>query len=95
MGSSSKPKALLLGTIDHEPARRDWESLSSIAELIKPKATNREEFIKECKSGALDGVVAAYKTFESKNITGRFDPELVECLPESWKFISNNGMWVS
>lgn len=146
MASSSKPKALLLGTIDQyvaaplpqtpprplpfhdndspptitprtaplslpkpaldllpspsltnissEPARKDWESLSSIAELVTPKATNRGEFIQECQSGALDGVVAAYKTFGSKDITGRFDEELVKCLPESWKFICNNGMCV-
>ena len=78
-----------------EPARKDWESLSSIAELIEPKAKNREEFIKECQSGAFNGVVAAYKTFASKDITGRFDEELVKQLPESWKFICNNGMWLS
>ncbi|MCJ1303368.1 hypothetical protein MMC08_006177 [Hypocenomyce scalaris] len=89
--SSSKPKALLLGTIDHEPARKDWESLSSIAELIEPKSTNREDFIKECQSGALDGVVAAYKTFGSREVTGRFDEELIKHLPKSWKFLCNNG----
>ena len=37
-------------------------------------------------------MVAAYKTFASKDITGRFDEELVKQLPESWKFICNNGM---
>jgi glyoxylate reductase len=71
---------------------KEFESLSEIAELITPKATNRADFIKECKSGAFDGVVAALRTFESVTITGRIDAELVENFPKSWKFIAHNGM---
>jgi hypothetical protein len=43
-------------------------------------------------SGALDGVLVIYRTFESVEITGRFDEELVASLPASVKFICHNGM---
>ncbi|MCJ1253748.1 hypothetical protein MMC24_001560 [Lignoscripta atroalba] len=89
--SSNKPKILLLGDIDHAPARQDFESLSSIASIVTPKASNRAEFIEECKSGALDGVVAVYRTFQSAAVTGRFDEELVSCFPEGLRFVCHNG----
>ncbi|KAK3082072.1 hypothetical protein LTS18_005470 [Coniosporium uncinatum] len=85
----SKPKALLLGDINFVP--KFWESLSSIAELVRPAARSRAEFIEECKAGKLDGVVAAYRTFNSVDVTGRFDEEFVSCFPESWKFVCHNG----
>ncbi|KAF2145483.1 uncharacterized protein K452DRAFT_283839 [Aplosporella prunicola CBS 121167] len=85
----SKPKALLLGNLDH--AKKTWEALSDIAELVTPQAKNRAEFIEECKSGKLDGVVAAYRTFGSVQITGLVDEELVNVFPESLKFIAHNG----
>lgn len=58
---------------------------------MTPKATNRTEFVEECKSGALDGVVAVYRTFPSISITGRVDEELVPALPKSLKYICHNG----
>lgn len=85
----SKPKILLLGEI--ALAKDDWNSLSSLGELIEPKAKNRSEFIEECKSGRLDGVVAAYRTFMSFDVTGPFDAELLSVLPKSMKFLSHNG----
>jgi len=85
----SKPKILLLGEI--ALAKDDWNSLSSLGELIEPKAKNRSEFIEECKSGRLDGVVAAYRTFMSFDVTGPFDAELLSVLPKSLKFLSHNG----
>ncbi|KAF2088824.1 hypothetical protein K490DRAFT_55449 [Saccharata proteae CBS 121410] len=84
-----KPKALLLGQLDH--AKKTWEELSSIADLVEPQAKNRAEFIEECKSGKFDGVVAAYRTFGSVSITGLIDEEIVKVLPESLKFICHNG----
>lgn len=60
--------------------------------MIEPKARSREEFIKECKSGAFNKVVAAYRTFQSVAITGLVDEELVALLPKSLKFIAHNGM---
>ena len=58
---------------------------------MRPQATNRAEFIEECKSGKLDGIVAGYRTFASVSITGYWDEELVNALPKSFKFICNNG----
>lgn len=87
--SMSQPKVLLLGEIDH--AKDDWASLSAFGELITPKSTNRAEFIRECQSGALDGVVAAYRTFPSIAITGRFDRELCAVIPKTWRFLAHCG----
>ena len=42
-------------------------------------------------SGALDGVLVIYRTFESAEMTGRFDEKLVAALPASVKFICHNG----
>lgn len=74
-------------------AHKQWESLSEYGELITPQAKNREEFIKECKGGKLDGVVAAYRTFGSISITGFFDEELCNALPKSWKWLGHCGKW--
>ncbi|KAK5076475.1 glyoxylate reductase [Lithohypha guttulata] len=86
---AAKPKILLLGEIDH--AQEQWQGLSGLGELIKPQATNREEFIAECNNGRFDDVVAAYRTFTSAAITGRFDQELVDVLPKSWRYLCHNG----
>jgi glyoxylate reductase len=60
--------------------------------MIEPKARSREEFIEECKSGAFDEVLVAYRTFQSVAITGLVDEELVSILPKSLRFIAHNGM---
>lgn len=72
-------------------AHKEWEALSDIGDLIKPQSTNRKDFIQECKSGKLDGVVAAYRTFGSVSITGLIDEGLVNALPKSWKYLAHNG----
>jgi glyoxylate reductase len=89
MSPSNTPKVLLLGPIDH--AHSTWNALSKYATLIEPKSTNRTEFLEECRSGALDGVLAAYRTFYSYDITGQFDTELCEALPKSMRFIAHCG----
>jgi hypothetical protein len=73
-------------------AHKAWASISEIADVIEPKARSREEFIKECESGAFDKVVATYRTFQSVAITGLIDEALVKILPKSLKFIAHNGM---
>lgn len=72
-------------------AHQQWNALSQIGDLIKPQSTNRKDFIQECKSGKLDGVVAAYRTFASISITGFIDEELVNALPDSWRYLAHNG----
>jgi hypothetical protein len=69
-----------------------WNEISKLADVVKPASKDRQSFIEECRSGALDGVVLAYRTFESVELTGRFDKELVEALPDSLRFVCHNGM---
>ncbi|KAI9887692.1 MAG: hypothetical protein M1823_000441 [Watsoniomyces obsoletus] len=104
--STQRPKVLLLGKIEQKTssdhtvrlpssspfsAQDKWQSVALLADLITPHAQDRQSFLDECRSGALDGVVATFRTFESVSITGRFDPELVQTLPESLKFVCHNG----
>lgn len=60
--------------------------------MVTPTARTREDFLQECRAGKLDGVVAAYRTFNSFSITGMIDAELVEALPKSMKFLAHCGM---
>jgi D-3-phosphoglycerate dehydrogenase len=62
-----------------------------VADLVTTQASNRAEFIQECKDGKLDGVVVAYRTFGSFEITGQFDEELVSALPKSMLFLAHCG----
>lgn len=78
------------------PAREDWESLSSLATLVKPSATNRADFLQECRSGALEGVKAIYRTFSSVGVTGRIDGEVVGALGKEGLqvgFLCHNGVF--
>ncbi|KAM4055198.1 d-isomer specific 2-hydroxyacid dehydrogenase, NAD binding domain-containing protein [Hirsutella rhossiliensis] len=86
---AGKPKVLLLGKIEH--AHDAWSTISDIAHVVVPKATSRDEFLAECKSGAFDGVTVAYRTFDSVAITGRVDAEFLDAAPKSLKFICHNG----
>lgn len=75
----------------HSSARDTWEDLSSLVEIVEPRSSNRQDFIAECKAGKLDGVVAVYRTFPSVSVTGHWDEELVQALPESLKLVAHNG----
>ena len=75
-----------------ERSKQEFESLSSIADLVKPKATKREEFLEEARSGAFDGVKACYRTFGSISITGRIEGEVCKVLGEKGlRFVCHNG----
>ena len=76
---------------NREPAQKEYKALAEHADLIEPKAKDRAEFIEEAKSGALEGIVALYRTFGSASVTGRFDDELLSVLPKSLKFVCHNG----
>ncbi|EEU43007.1 uncharacterized protein NECHADRAFT_47224 [Fusarium vanettenii 77-13-4] len=86
---AAKPKVLLLGGIEH--AYEAWDSLASIADIIKPKSTDRAAFLEESKSGVFDGVVAVYRNFTSVSTTGLVNEELLDALPDTLKFICHNG----
>ncbi|OAA38641.1 glyoxylate reductase [Metarhizium rileyi] len=87
--TNNNPKVLLLGQIEH--AHAAWSQIATIATILTPKATSRAAFIAECKSGALDGVSVAFRTFDSFAITGKIDSELCDALPETLKFMCHNG----
>lgn len=78
-------------TFSPPSANKEWSELAAIADVIKPTSTNRADFLKECQSGAFDGIVAAYRTFNSVSITGLVNDELLSALPKSLKFLAHNG----
>ncbi|KIV79762.1 hypothetical protein PV11_07307 [Exophiala sideris] len=85
-----KPKALLLGKLDH--AQDSWNAIGEIAELTTTQARNRGEFLAELRSGKHDGVVAICdRAPPSIAQTGKWDEELLDALPESVKFIAHMG----
>jgi len=81
----SKPAVLLLGEITH--SRKEWENCASFAELKEYPDSTREQFLKKCDSGEYRDVVAIYRSNWSHLVTGSFDAELVNRLPDSLKFI--------
>lgn len=91
--ASPRPKVLLLGTI--EAAHTEWTTtITTQADILQPTAsttTNRAAFLAECATGAFDGALVAYRTFDSVALTGRIDAELLAALPPSLKFICHNG----
>jgi glyoxylate reductase len=72
-------------------AKEEWQSLNDVAETITVKASNRSEFLKEAQSGAFDGVVAAFRAFTSQTITGIIDEEILKAMPDTFKFLCQNG----
>lgn len=74
-------------------AQDSWNKLSELADLVETQAKNRAEFVEECKTGKYDGVVAAYRTFGSVDVTGMIDGELCKVLPKSLRFLAHNGMY--
>ena len=91
---ADKPPALPKHTINvifFYSAHKSWAALSKLADLLEPKAKCRAEFFAECRSGRLDGVFIVFRTFNSIEITGLFDEELLRELPASVKFVCHNG----
>ncbi|KAK2591363.1 hypothetical protein QQS21_010939 [Conoideocrella luteorostrata] len=89
MGSTARPGVLMLGIIHH--AHTEFDTISEVADVKQVTSGNREEFIRDCDNGKYDNVVAISRTYDSVQLTGRFDAELVSRLPTSVKFISHNG----
>ena len=72
-------------------AQAEWDALNDVADPIVVKSTNRADFFTEAKSGAFEGVVAAYRSFTSISITGMIDAELLALMPSTFKFLCQNG----
>jgi glyoxylate reductase len=73
-------------------AQTAWTALGEVAELVESTATNRADFIQECKDGKMDGVVAIYRTIGSLDQTGLVDGDLLNALPSSLRYIAHCGM---
>jgi lactate dehydrogenase-like 2-hydroxyacid dehydrogenase len=72
-------------------AHEAWNEIGKLATIIKPTATDRVSFLAEARSGAFDGCTVAYRTFESFDVTGKVDEEMLSALPSSLRFICHNG----
>ena len=72
-------------------ARSAWDHVSGIADILVPKSTSRASFLEEAASGAFEGCLAAYRTFDSFEVTGKIDAELLDTLPGSLRYICHNG----
>ncbi|KAF3766729.1 hypothetical protein M406DRAFT_253974 [Cryphonectria parasitica EP155] len=86
---TTRPRVLQLGIIEN--AHATWAAIGSTADIVVPQSTDRASFLAECRSGAFDGCTVAFRTFESVDVTGRVDAELVAALPLSLRFICHNG----
>ncbi|OOF92668.1 hypothetical protein ASPCADRAFT_209914 [Aspergillus carbonarius ITEM 5010] len=83
------PSALLIGSIAH--STKEWSDLSAILTLKEFPSGTREDFLRNCRDGHYDDVVAIYRSNASNKFTGPFDAELLAVLPPSLKYIGHNG----
>jgi glyoxylate reductase len=59
--------ALLIGKIAH--ARREWEALSATLALKEYGTSSRQEFMRNCREGMYDDVVAVYRSNASTSVS--------------------------
>lgn len=80
---------------DVQLAKKDLDRLSSHAEVLHNHTKSRDELIRAfAPGGPFAHVRGMYRHFggaRSIRVSGRFDPELVEALPNTLKFIVHNG----
>lgn len=62
------PAALLIGAITH--SMPEWNDLSSILTLKEFPSGTREDFIRNCRDGQYDDVVAIYRSNTSTKVSG-------------------------
>lgn len=83
------PTVLCIGQLTD--AAEEWQALGSKYTLLEFRSGTREEFLANCRNGVYDSVVGCYRSNGSTRFTGRFDAELVDALPKSWKYVAHNG----
>ncbi|KAI0887025.1 D-isomer specific 2-hydroxyacid dehydrogenase [Annulohypoxylon maeteangense] len=86
---STPPTVLLIGNLAHTNA--EWTSLSKKYSLLEFRKGTREQFFENCRNGTYAKVQGCYRSNMSTLLTGPFNKELVDALPESWKYIAHNG----
>ncbi|KAI6244949.1 hypothetical protein HI914_06916 [Erysiphe necator] len=85
----SVPVILRVGNINQ--TQKEWNELSKFGPLQVFEGNTRQELINSFVNGEFDGIVAIHLSYDAKVWTGTFDEEIVSSLPESVKFICNNG----
>lgn len=61
--NDERPKVLQLGHIENAHADV-WTIITSQADVVAPPASlTRADFLRECRRGAFDGCVVAYRTY--------------------------------
>ncbi|KAI0533096.1 D-isomer specific 2-hydroxyacid dehydrogenase [Xylaria digitata] len=83
------PTVLLVGEMRN--AIEAWRALGSKYTLLEFQTGTREEFLANCRNGVYDSVIGCYRSNSSTKYTGRFDAEIVDALPKSWRYIAHNG----
>lgn len=89
---TTSPVILRLGEIKY--AQPGWEKVSNkYPTLFIEKGLTREQFIKELKDpkGRFSTIQVIARTYESIELTGRFDEEIAKALPESVKAVCHHG----
>ena len=86
--TSSKP-VLVIGGFTY--AQKEWQDLSFSLPSHQYLSGSRDDFITKCRTGEFNGITAIYRSNEWTRITGPFNRELVQHLPDSLKFICHAG----
>lgn len=84
-----KDKVLLLDDI--LLATADRERLASKADVTLSRAKDRKQFIEEINGLQPTALYRHFGGARSIKVTGRFDQDLVQALPDSLRFLSHNG----
>jgi D-3-phosphoglycerate dehydrogenase len=83
------PTVLLIGNLTHTD--EEWQAFGSKYTLLEFRSGTREEFLANCRNGVYDSVVGCYRSNGSTRFTGPFNTELVNALPDSWRYVAHNG----
>ncbi|KAI1325411.1 D-isomer specific 2-hydroxyacid dehydrogenase [Xylariaceae sp. FL0255] len=78
------PTVLLIGPLLH--TTEEWKSLGSKYNLLEFQEWSRDKFLSNCRDGTYDAVVGCFR-----NLSAKFDAEIIEALPKNWKFIAHHG----
>ncbi|OLL23887.1 putative 2-hydroxyacid dehydrogenase UNK4.10 [Neolecta irregularis DAH-3] len=71
-------------------AKKEWDDLACIADILVCDSPNRESFIQDCAS-KYNNITCIYSSWRSAEITGVIDEELISKMPRSLRFIAHNG----
>lgn len=83
------PAVLFIGPITY--AQKEWHESSFFLSSHQYFSGSRDDFIHRCRTGEYNEIAAIYRSNEWTKITGPFNKELVQHLPNSLKYICHTG----